>query len=308
MAAEVVGLGRRARPARRAVRRPRDAAGPRRRAHVPAAAADRVGRAGERGGQRARRRGRGPGARRGQADRRPHPAGPAGLLRRPRLTRPPWSRRHCHMTGFETLAIHAGQEPDPQTGAVVPPIHQASTYKQDGIGGTRGGYEYSRTANPTRTALEECLAALEGGTSGVRVRLRDGGRGLPAAGGVPARRSRPHPGRRLWRHLPAVRQGAAALGTRATSRSRCTTSPRRGTAGGSPGEAGLGRDPDQPAAEHRRHPRPRRARPPARRAPGRRQHLRLAVPAAPAGTRRRRRGPLDHQVPGRPLRRGRRAR
>jgi cystathionine gamma-synthase len=64
---------------------------------------------------------------------------------------------------FETLAIHAGQEPDPVTGAVVPPIYQTSTYKQDGIGGTRGGYEYSRTANPTRTALEECLAALENG-------------------------------------------------------------------------------------------------------------------------------------------------
>jgi cystathionine gamma-synthase len=65
--------------------------------------------------------------------------------------------------GFETLAIHAGQEPDPVTGAVVPPIYQTSTYKQDGIGGTRGGYEYSRTANPTRTALEQCLAALENG-------------------------------------------------------------------------------------------------------------------------------------------------
>jgi cystathionine gamma-synthase len=65
--------------------------------------------------------------------------------------------------GFETLAIHAGQEPDPVTGAVVPPIYQTSTYKQDGIGGTRGGYEYSRTANPTRTALETCLAALEHG-------------------------------------------------------------------------------------------------------------------------------------------------
>jgi cystathionine gamma-synthase len=64
---------------------------------------------------------------------------------------------------FETLAIHAGQEPDPVTGAVVPPIYQTSTYKQDGIGGTRGGYEYSRTANPTRTALEQCLAALENG-------------------------------------------------------------------------------------------------------------------------------------------------
>src|ERR1700760_2022446 len=65
--------------------------------------------------------------------------------------------------GFETLAIHAGQDPDPLTGAVVPPIYQVSTYKQDGVGGLRGGYEYSRTANPTRSALDECLAALEGG-------------------------------------------------------------------------------------------------------------------------------------------------
>jgi cystathionine gamma-synthase len=65
--------------------------------------------------------------------------------------------------GFETTAIHAGQDPDPQTGAVVPPIYQVSTYKQDGVGGLRDGYEYSRTANPTRHALEECLAALEGG-------------------------------------------------------------------------------------------------------------------------------------------------
>jgi cystathionine gamma-synthase len=64
---------------------------------------------------------------------------------------------------FETLAIHAGQEPDPLTGAVVPPIYQVSTFKQDGVGSPRGGYEYARTANPTRGALEECLAALEGG-------------------------------------------------------------------------------------------------------------------------------------------------
>ncbi|WP_406092071.1 cystathionine gamma-synthase [Kitasatospora purpeofusca] len=69
--------------------------------------------------------------------------------------------------GFETLAIHAGQEADPQTGAVVTPIYQVSTYKQDGVGGLRGGYEYSRSANPTRTALEECLAALEGGSRGL---------------------------------------------------------------------------------------------------------------------------------------------
>uniref|UniRef100_UPI00336AECDD Cystathionine gamma-lyase n=1 Tax=Thermobifida fusca TaxID=2021 RepID=UPI00336AECDD len=69
--------------------------------------------------------------------------------------------------GFETLAIHAGQEADAETGAVVVPIYQTSTYRQDGVGGLRGGYEYSRTANPTRTALEECLAALEGGVRGL---------------------------------------------------------------------------------------------------------------------------------------------
>ena len=70
-------------------------------------------------------------------------------------------------SGFETRAIHAGQEPDPQTGAVVPPVYQVSTYAQDGVGGLRGGYEYSRSGNPTRTALEECLASLEGGTRGL---------------------------------------------------------------------------------------------------------------------------------------------
>ncbi|MFC7622450.1 cystathionine gamma-synthase [Microlunatus sp. GCM10028923] len=68
--------------------------------------------------------------------------------------------------GFATRAIHAGQEPDPTTGAVVPPIYATSTYAQDGVGGLRNGYEYSRSANPTRTALEECLAALEGGRHG----------------------------------------------------------------------------------------------------------------------------------------------
>ena len=66
-------------------------------------------------------------------------------------------------TGFETRAIHAGYEPDPTTVAVIPPIYATSTYKQDGVGGLRGGYEYSRSANPTRTALEGNLAALEEG-------------------------------------------------------------------------------------------------------------------------------------------------
>jgi cystathionine gamma-synthase len=77
---------------------------------------------------------------------------------------------HQHISeqyNFETRAIHAGNTADPLTGAVVPPIYQVSTYKQDGVGGLRGGYEYSRSGNPTRTALEENLAALEGGRRGL---------------------------------------------------------------------------------------------------------------------------------------------
>jgi len=68
--------------------------------------------------------------------------------------------------GFETLAIHAGQAPDPSTGAVVTPIFQTSTYAQEAVG-KHLGYEYSRTANPTRTALQQCLAALEGAEHGL---------------------------------------------------------------------------------------------------------------------------------------------
>ncbi|GAB2453937.1 cystathionine gamma-synthase [Xylanimonas ulmi] len=69
-------------------------------------------------------------------------------------------------TGFATRAIHAGQDPDAATGAVVPPVYLTSTYKQDGVGGLRGGYEYSRSANPTRTALETALAAAEAPAGG----------------------------------------------------------------------------------------------------------------------------------------------
>ena len=76
------------------------------------------------------------------------------------------TQEHREKSGFETRAIHAGWEPDPMTGSVIPPIFATSTYKQDGVGGLRGGYEYSRSANPTRTALEECIAALEGGERG----------------------------------------------------------------------------------------------------------------------------------------------
>ena len=65
--------------------------------------------------------------------------------------------------GFATRAIHAGQDPDPTTGSVVVPVHATSTFAQDGVGGLRSGYEYARTGNPTRAALEAQLAALEGG-------------------------------------------------------------------------------------------------------------------------------------------------
>ncbi len=73
---------------------------------------------------------------------------------------------HAAKSGFETRAIHAGYEPDAMTGSVIPPIYATSTYKQDGVGGMRGGYEYSRSANPTRTALESNIAALEEGERG----------------------------------------------------------------------------------------------------------------------------------------------
>ena len=210
--------------------------------------------------------------------------------------------------GFETLAIHAGQEPDPTTGAVVPPIYQTSTYKQDGVGGLRGGYEYSRSANPTRTALEECLAALEGGA-----------RGLAFASGLAAEdtllRARAAARATTWssRTTPtAAPTGCSprsldALGARATRRSPVTTSTRSAAAirPGRPRSSGC-ETPTNPllgiadiaalaAVAHD-----------ARRAARRRQHVRLAVPAAAARARRRRRRALDHEVPRRPLRRRRR--
>ena len=66
---------------------------------------------------------------------------------------------------FATRAIHAGLAPDPTTGSIIPPIYQASTHVQDGIGGFRDGYEYNRAGNPTRSSLETQLAALEGGAN-----------------------------------------------------------------------------------------------------------------------------------------------
>jgi len=69
--------------------------------------------------------------------------------------------------GFSTDAVHSGQDPDPRTGSVIPPIHQTSTYQQDGLGRPRLGYEYARTKNPTRDGLERNLASLERGREAI---------------------------------------------------------------------------------------------------------------------------------------------
>lgn len=79
---------------------------------------------------------------------------------------------------FSTKAIHAGQEPDPTTGAIIPPVYQTSTYVQEGLNQHKG-FEYARTQNPTRFALEECLAALEGAKYGLCF-----GSGLAAEGNI----------------------------------------------------------------------------------------------------------------------------
>ena len=76
-------------------------------------------------------------------------------------------RRRRARPRFDTLAVHAGAEPDELTGAVSPPIYQTRTYAQDGVGRPRGGYEYARSQNPTRERLERAVAALEGGTHGI---------------------------------------------------------------------------------------------------------------------------------------------
>src|ERR1700684_2611372 len=73
---------------------------------------------------------------------------------------------HDGITGLATKAIHAGYRPDPATGAVNAPIYASSTFAQDGVGGLRGGFEYARTGNPTRAALEASLAAVEEGAFG----------------------------------------------------------------------------------------------------------------------------------------------
>ena len=128
--------------------------------------------------------------------------------------------------GLATKAIHAGFRPDPQTGAVNAPIYASSTFAQDGVGGLRGGFEYARTGNPTRAALEASLAAVEEAAFG---RAFSSGWPPPDC----ALRAVLRPGdhvvmpRRLRWHLPPHRQGVHQVGYRL--RGRCAVRPRRGT-------------------------------------------------------------------------------
>ncbi len=89
--------------------------------------------------------------------------------------------------GFETLAIHAGQEPDQLTGAVVPPIYQVSTFKQDGVGGLRGGLRVRQDGQPHQGSARRMPRRAGRRDAGAGLRLRDGRRGLPAANGLPSR-------------------------------------------------------------------------------------------------------------------------
>ena len=208
--------------------------------------------------------------------------------------------------GFSTRAIHAGQSPDPTTGAVMPPIYAVSTYAQSSPG-VHKGYEYSRTQNPTRMAFERCIADLEGGPARLRLRLRHGGDG-DAARPDRLRLPRRRDGRPLRRQLPPVRARAPPIGEPRLllrepvgSEGRCRRDPA--------GHAhDLDRDADQSAPAPGGHRRGRRDRAGAQDPPGRGQHVCDAVDPAAARARRRHRHALGDEVPERPLGHGGRRR
>ena len=153
--------------------------------------------------------------------------------------------------GFSTLAIHAGQEPDPLTGAVVTPIHLASTYAQEAVGEHKG-FDYSRTRNPTRASLETTMAALEGAAHGVAFAS-----GMAADDAVlrllrPGR-PRHHPRRRLRRHLPARLQPLRRSRRQLHARRPRTTPPPSAAAWRERDPPRVAGDAEQPEAARRRH-------------------------------------------------------
>ena len=123
---------------------------------------------------------------------------------------------------YSTLAVHAGQHPDPLTGAVNVPVYLSSTFELTGIGSDRG-WDYSRAGNPTRDRLETALAALEGGTSGHAFTT-----GMAAISALvamlPCRRPHRLLARRLRRHRPLIRSNR--LGLRHRDRVRRHQQPR----------------------------------------------------------------------------------
>ncbi len=154
--------------------------------------------------------------------------------------------------GLATKAIHAGFRPDPATGAVNAPIYASSTFAQDGVGGLRGGYEYARTGNPTRAALEASLAAVEEAEYGRAFASGHGRHRLRAARRAAARRSRRHARRRLRRDLPPDRQGVHPVGH--PLHGRVIGRPRRGAGRDhAADQADLGGDTDQSVAVHSRY-------------------------------------------------------
>ena len=215
------------------------------------------------------------------------------------------SARRIAGMDFETRAIHEGQEPDPATGAITTPIYQTSTYVQEAVG-VHKGYDYSRVANPTRSALQECLASLESAEHGIAfssglgavttlMHLVDPGQRVvliaDVYGGVYRMTSQVYePKGYIFDYVPRGRVPEPARASRRQHAHR------------------LDRVAVEPDAERRRHPRRRRRGARGRRAARRRQHVRDAVSPAPAGARRRHRRPLDDEVPRRPLRRRRRFR
>ena len=201
--------------------------------------------------------------------------------------------------GFETRAIHAGQEPDAASGAVVPPISLSTTFAQTAVG-EHLGYEYARSGNPTRTALETCLASLEGAEHGFAFAS-----GLSAEDAL--LRTLVRPGqrillgqRRVRRHVSTDLQGARTRRHHVERRRPHRPARARHVVAGRRG-ARVARDADEPAADLHRHRGDRDGRASARRAVRRRQHVRHPLPAATARARRRRRRPLVDEVPRRPL-------
>ena len=166
---------------------------------------------------------------------------------------------------FETLAIHAGQEPDPATGAIITPIYQTSTYVQEAVGEHKG-YEYSRAANPTRDGAARPASPRWRGRARARLLLGAAARRRRSCTCCRPGRPRRHGRRRLRRRLPALRPGLRAEGLRVRTTCRAPTSTRslpRASTGG-PGSSGSRRRPTRCSTSSTSARSPRWRTPPAR--------------------------------------------